>query len=65
MRRPLRTGVNSGRERRRSVTESELRRPGKQPNARLKESATSKPATLKKLYNCPKKASVKLQQLLQ
>ena len=43
----------------------ELRRPRKQPNARLKESVISKLATLKKLYNCPKEASVKFQQLLQ
>jgi hypothetical protein len=33
-------------------------------NTRLKESVTSKLATLKKLYNCPKEGSVKLQQLL-
>jgi hypothetical protein len=38
----------------------ELRRPRKQPNARLKESMISKLATLKKLYNCLKKASIKL-----
>jgi hypothetical protein len=46
--------VSSRRERRKSVSELELRRPKKQPNARLKESVRSKPATLKKLYNCPK-----------
>jgi hypothetical protein len=44
------------------VSVLELRRPR---NARLKESIISKLATLKKLYNCLKKASVKLQQLLQ
>ena len=60
MRRLLRRGVSSGQGRRRSVTESELRRPRKQPNARLKESVISKLATLKKLYNCPKEASAKL-----
>ena len=43
----------------------ELRRPRKQLNARLKESVISKLATLKKLYNCPKEASTKFQQLLQ
>jgi hypothetical protein len=47
------------------VSVLELRRPRKQPNARLKKSVISKLATLKKLYNCPKEASVKLQQLLQ
>jgi hypothetical protein len=65
MRRLLRRGVSSGRERRRSVSESELRRPRKQPNARLKESVINKLATLKKLYNCPKEASARPQQLLQ
>ena len=49
MKRLLRRGVSSGRERRRSVSESELRRPRKQPNARLKESVINKLATLKKL----------------
>ena len=57
--------MNSGRGRRRSVSESKLRRLRKQPNARLKESVINKLTTLKKLYNCPKEASVKLQQLLQ
>ena len=42
-----------------------LRRPRKQPNARLKKSVISKLATLKKIYNCLKEASAKLQQLLQ
>jgi hypothetical protein len=43
----------------------ELRRLRKQLNAKLKESVISKLATLKKLYNCLKEASAKLQQLLQ
>jgi hypothetical protein len=56
-RRSLRRGVSSGRGRRQSKTNSKLRRPRKQLNARLKESAISKLATLKKLYSCPKEAS--------
>ena len=63
MRKLLRRGVSSGRERRRSVTELELRRLRKQPNARLKESVISKLATLKKLYNCPKEGSGSLHSL--
>ena len=39
------------------MSELELRRPKKQLNAKLKESAISKLATLKKLYNYPKEAS--------
>jgi hypothetical protein len=38
----------------------ELRRLRKQLNIRLKESIISKLAILKKLYNCLKKASIKL-----
>ena len=57
MRRLLRRGVNSGQERRRNVSDSELRRLRKQLNAKLKESVISKLATLKKLYNYPKEAS--------
>jgi len=60
MRRSLRRGVSSGQERRRSVIKLELRRPRKQLNARLKESVISRLITLKKLYNCPKEASVRL-----
>ena len=41
------------------MSELKLRRPKKQPNARLKESVISKLATLKKLYNCPKEASAR------
>jgi hypothetical protein len=52
--------VSSGWGRRRSASVLELRRLRKQPNARLKKSVISKLATLKKLYNCPKEASVKL-----
>ena len=57
MRRLPRRDVSSGRERRKSVSELELRRPKKQPNARLKESVRGKLATLKKLYNYPKEVS--------
>ena len=45
------------------MSKSELRRPRKQPNARLKESVVNKRATLKKLYNCPKEASARLHSL--
>ena len=55
----LRRGISSRQGRRRSVTKLELRRLRKQLNARLKESAISKLATLKKLYNCPKEASAR------
>jgi hypothetical protein len=57
--------MSSRQGRRRSVSRLELRRLRKQLNARLKESVINKLATLKKLYNCPKEASVKFQQLLQ
>jgi hypothetical protein len=59
MRRLLRRGVSSRRGRRQTETESELRRPRKQLNARLKESVINKLATLKKRYNYPKEASVR------
>jgi hypothetical protein len=58
-----RRSVSSRQERRRSVSESELRRPKKQRNARLKESVISKLATLEKLYNCPKEASARCHSL--
>ena len=49
--------MSSGRGRRQSGIRSGLRRPRKQPNARLKESVIKKLATLQKLCNCPKEAS--------
>ena len=49
IRRLLRRGVSNGHGRRRSVTESGLRRLRKQLNARLKESMINKLATLQKL----------------
>jgi hypothetical protein len=55
----LRRGVSNGQGRRRSATNSKLRRLKKQPNARLKESVIDRLATLKKLYNCLKEASAK------
>jgi hypothetical protein len=55
----LKRGVSSRQERRRSVSELELRRLRKLLNARLKKSVISRLATLKKLYNCPKEASAR------